>query len=32
MAHKKSDRDELEKYERIHGNPYDYLMTSVSDG
>ena len=30
MARKKSDRDALEKYEKILGNPYDYLMTSVS--
>jgi len=30
MARKKLDRDALETYEGIHGNPYDYLMTSVS--
>ena len=30
MARKKSDRDALERYEGIHGNPYDFLMTSVS--
>jgi hypothetical protein len=30
MARKKVDRDALEKYEGIYGNPYDYLMTSVS--